>query len=51
MFAPDHVFYDAAGRPLTLPENRVVPPEWAPPGLPIRRVVLPPPRPAEAPAS
>ncbi|MBB5203083.1 hypothetical protein HNQ51_000376 [Inhella inkyongensis] len=47
MFAPDQVFYDAAGRPVTLPADRVVPPEWAPPGLPIRRIVLPPPRPAE----
>ncbi len=42
MFAPDFVLYDANGRPLPLPENRVVPPGMAPPGLPIRRVRIPP---------
>jgi len=26
-----------------MPANRVVPPELAPPGLPIRRIVIPPP--------
>lgn len=36
MFAPD---YNVAG----MPANRVVPPELAPPGLPIRRIVIPPP--------
>lgn len=43
MFAPDRQFFDAAGRPVAIPKDRVVPPELAPPGLPIRRVALPPP--------
>lgn len=42
MFSPDHRWFDAAGRPVALPADRVVPPELAPPGLPIRRIVLPP---------
>lgn len=44
MFAPDHVFYDAAGQPIAIPKDRVVPPEMAPSGLPIRRIVVPAPR-------
>jgi hypothetical protein len=43
MFAPDRTFVDAAGRPVEIPKDRVVPPELAPPGLPIRRVVIPAP--------
>ncbi len=43
MFSPDHQLVDAAGRPIAIPENRVVPPELAPPGLPIRRIVIPAP--------
>ncbi|HEY0855551.1 MAG TPA: hypothetical protein VGE16_00745 [Albitalea sp.] len=43
MFSPDHLLVDAAGRPIAVPENRVVPPELAPPGLPIRRIVIPAP--------
>lgn len=43
MFSPDHTWVDAAGRPLALPADRVVPPEMAPPGLPIRRIVVPAP--------
>lgn len=43
MLSPDYQFVDAAGRPITLPENRVVPPELAPPGLPIRPVEIPSP--------
>lgn len=38
MFSPDAVLYDAKGRPIALPENRVVPPALAPPGLPLRWV-------------
>jgi hypothetical protein len=38
MFSPDLVLRDADGRPIALPENRVVPPELAPPGLPQRWV-------------
>lgn len=41
MFAPDFELHDAEGRSLPLPENRVVPPELAPPGLPIRPVEIP----------
>lgn len=43
MFAPDFQLYDAHGRPIPMPDNRVVPPELAPPGLPPRRVRIPPP--------
>ncbi|MCZ8116149.1 hypothetical protein [Silanimonas sp.] len=38
MFSPDLVLRDAAGRTIELPTNRVVPPELAPPGLPLRWV-------------
>lgn len=41
MFAPEARFVDATGRQLALPADRVVPPELAPPGLPIRRIVIP----------
>ncbi|MES2956997.1 MAG: hypothetical protein V4792_02360 [Pseudomonadota bacterium] len=41
MFSPDHQFLDAAGQPIAIPKDRVVPPELAPPGLPIRRIVIP----------
>ncbi len=41
MFAPDFQLLDAAGQPIAMPKNRVVPPELAPPGLPIRRIVIP----------
>jgi hypothetical protein len=43
MYAPDRQFFDAAKQPLEIPKNRVVPPEHAPPGLPIRRIVIPAP--------
>jgi hypothetical protein len=43
MFSPDYVFTDASGRPLAIPDNRVVPPELAPPGLPIREIEVPAP--------
>ena len=45
MFAPDARVVDATGRPVPLPPNRVVPPEMAPPGLPVRQIRIPPPRP------
>lgn len=41
MFAPDFELQDADGHAVPLPENRVVPPELAPPGLPIRPVEIP----------
>jgi len=43
MFAPGFQLYDAAHNPIAMPKDRVVPPELAPPGLPIRRIVIPPP--------
>ena len=43
MFSPDYQFFDAAGQPIQVPANRVVPPQWAPSGLPIRQVRIPPP--------
>ena len=33
MFAPDRQFVDAAGQPIEIPRDRVVPPELAPPGI------------------
>ena len=41
MFSPDFEFYDASGRPIKLPPDRVVPPELAPPGMPIVQVRIP----------
>ena len=43
MFAPDFQLRDSANRPVEMPKDRVVPPELAPPGLPLRRIVIPPP--------
>jgi hypothetical protein len=43
MFSPDHPLLDANGRPIAIPSDRVVPPELAPPGMPIRRIVIPAP--------
>lgn len=43
MFSPDYDFFDADGRPIAIPDNRVVPPELAPPGFPIRQVEIPSP--------
>ena len=42
MYSPDFEFYDASGKPIKIPENRVVPAGMAPPGLTIRRIVIPP---------
>lgn len=42
MFSPDVVFLDASGREVPIPESRVVPPDMAPPGLPIRVIAIPP---------
>lgn len=41
MYSPDHEFLDAEGRPLAIPEDRVVPADRLPPGLPNRRVRIP----------
>jgi hypothetical protein len=43
MFSPDYRFVDAAGNRIAIPDDGVVPPELAPPGLPIRRIVIPEP--------
>jgi hypothetical protein len=43
MFAPDYQILDAANRPIEMPKDRVVPPELAPPGFPIRHIVIPAP--------
>lgn len=43
MFAPDVQLFNAAHEPIAIPKNRVVPPELAPPGMPIRRIVIPAP--------
>lgn len=41
MFHPDYQPRDANGQPIPLPEDRLVPPELAPPGLPIQVLELP----------
>ncbi|MFL5348266.1 MAG: hypothetical protein ACJ8AT_26020 [Hyalangium sp.] len=46
MFSPDHPPLDANGQPMKVTENGIVPPELAPPGLPIR--MLNPEHPTEA---
>lgn len=43
MFAPDREIRDANGRPIKVPEDRVVTPELAPPGFPMRRITIPAP--------
>jgi hypothetical protein len=43
MVAPGRQFFDAAGRPIAMPKDRVVPPELAPPGLSIERITIPAP--------
>jgi hypothetical protein len=41
MFSPDFEFLDAAGNPVPLPKDRIVPPDMAPPGFPIRKLDVP----------
>ena len=41
MFSPDYEFRDQNGQPIALPKDRVVPPELAPAGLPIRTLDVP----------
>ena len=43
MFAPDTPTLVIQGRTVSVPADHVVPPELAPPGLPIRRIVVPAP--------
>jgi hypothetical protein len=49
LFHPDYELLDDAGQPIPLPPDRVVPPELAPPGMPIRMVAVPEPRPEDHP--
>ncbi len=49
MYSPDYEFVDAAGQPLAIPADRVVPPQHAPPGLPIRQIRIPPPHDPDSP--
>ncbi len=49
MFHPDYEFVDEHGKVLPVPENRVVPPELAPPGLAVDNVLDPPERKAGEP--
>lgn len=41
MFSPDYDFVDQSGQRIDVPADGVVPEELAPPGLPLRRLVLP----------
>ena len=41
MFSPDYQFVDENGQPIPLPESGIVPPEMAPPGMPIRKLEMP----------
>jgi hypothetical protein len=41
MFHPDHQPLDAQGKPIPLPPDRVVPPDMAPPGMPLDTLQIP----------
>ena len=41
MFHPDYEWLDENGDAIALPEDRIVPPELAPPGMPIEMLELP----------
>lgn len=41
MFHPDYKPVDSSGKPVDIPANRVVPPELAPPGMPIEILEVP----------
>jgi hypothetical protein len=41
MFHPDYVPRDEHGEPLAVPEDRIVPPALAPPGMPLETLELP----------
>jgi len=49
MFAPDRAFVDTPKGPVAVPKDRLVPPELAPEGLAIRRIVIPVPLPPPGP--
>jgi hypothetical protein len=41
MFHPDYEFYDAQGTRIEVPADRIVPPELAPPGMPVHVLDVP----------
>jgi hypothetical protein len=41
MFHPDYEFTDEQGNPVAVPPDRVVPPELAPPGFPVKMLEVP----------
>jgi hypothetical protein len=41
MFSPDYEFVDDSDKPIALPKDGIVPPEMAPPGLPLRTLEVP----------
>lgn len=43
MYSPDFEFFDSAGQQIEIPQDRVVPPHLAPPGLARRPIQIPPP--------
>lgn len=44
MYSPDYEFFDSDGNPIQIPDDRVVPPEHAPQGVPGRIIEIPAPR-------
>jgi hypothetical protein len=44
MYSPDYEFLDANGNPVPIPDDRVVPPEHVPPGMPVKPIEIPQPR-------
>jgi hypothetical protein len=41
MFSPDYQLVDGNGQPIPLPQDGIVPPDMAPPGLPVRMLEIP----------
>ena len=41
MFHPDYTFTDELGNPIVIPEDRVVPPDMVPDGVPVRMLEVP----------
>ena len=41
MFHPDYTFTDEQGTPIAIPDDRIVPPELVPPGIPFERLDVP----------
>lgn len=44
MYSPDYEFFDENGNRVDIPEDRVVPPDKAPPGMPIHPIEIPKPK-------